>query len=432
MRKYAKVLFFSAAVIALLAVLLVFQMLRSENEIAIFVTGDTEGYIVPCGCRTSPAGGLSRRVTLMERFKAENPSRRVVPVELPSLFMDRGPARDVVNRALGDFLLSRGYIVSPGANDLLFGDKLRDYYKGEYYLAGEKGFKDEEVFELGGFRHIPLGKKGRLHLLFISETGLSERKLKDPLSVYREKTSKAPGDAYMVLGNLSPVTIQGMIKEKANLVAAVATWGHTATSMPQKADNTWVVFLGDKGRKYTLFEIGYFEGRWEIWPKTEYIDKDLDADPESERAVREALGKADEINHAAIEKSRAVKADPPYAGSVSCEKCHPEEAESWKKTRHAEATRTLEIDHQENNPECLACHSTGFGNGGYPDGKEIFGGVGCESCHGAGGGHPPKPMPEAGQAARKCGLCHTKRDSPNFNEDLYYRMVDHRSVKSGK
>ena len=427
MRRHVKMLIFAAAVIGMLAILLLFQALRSENEVALFVTGGAEGFLEPCGCRTSPAGGISRRVTLIEGARAENPSRKIIPVELPPLFMDRGPAKDVINRAFGEFLESRGYFVSPGPGDLQFGEKLRQYYRGDYCLAGEAGFRDGEVVELGGFKHLPFGKKGRLRLLFISETGLSERKLPDPLPLFREKIREAPDDAYIVMGNLSPVTIQEMVKEKVRLLAAVSVWGHMVTSLPQKADNTWAIFLGDKGRRYVLIEIGYFDGRWEAWPRTEYIGKDLKGDPTVDRSVEETLKKAAEMNAAELGRKLSAPSGKAFTGSASCGRCHAKEYAVWKQTRHSSATATLEIDHQEGNPECLVCHTTAFGKGGYPDSKELFEGVGCESCHEPGEGHPPGPQAAMKQGSRNCGSCHTRRDSPNFNEEIYFRMIEHGS-----
>ncbi len=424
-----KILVFSSAVILLLVLLLGLQSMRGENEIALFVTGGAEGYLVPCGCRTSPAGGLSRRITLIEEVNSENPRRRVIPVELPPLFMDRGPAKDIINSTFGDFLLSKGYIVSPGPRDLEFGKKLAEYYKGEYHLAGLQGYKDQEVIELGGYRHLPFGSKGKLRLLFISETALFGKKLEDPVEVFRREIRQAPGDAYIVMGNLSTMKIQEMVKEKANLLAIVSVWGHMVTTLPQKANDTWVVFLGDKGRRYALLEIGYFGGRWDIWPKCEYIHREQEADPSVEKQVQEIMEKAEGINLSEVDKSVVKPAGPSFTGTGSCGKCHVKEHDVWKKTGHGSALATLEIDHQQNNPECLPCHVTGFREGGYPVMKEQLSGVGCESCHGPGEGHPPKRHDSAKEAASACLRCHTKRDSPNFNREMYMKMIDHWTKK---
>lgn len=97
-----------------------------------------------------------------------------------------------------------------------------------------------------------------------------------------------------------------------------------------------------------------------------------------------------------------------YAGVKTCTKCHDMQGESWAETAHAKAFDSLkagaEADEKKKakldpakdytkDKDCIGCHSTGFGKpGGYavgvePGGAKALGSVGCESCHGAGGGY---------------------------------------------
>ena len=52
-----------------------------------------------------------------------------------------------------------------------------------------------------------------------------------------------------------------------------------------------------------------------------------------------------------------------------CVRCHSQEMSKWSLTKHARAWETLILRGEENNPECIACHSTGYGQpggfGGY-------------------------------------------------------------------
>lgn len=111
-----------------------------------------------------------------------------------------------------------------------------------------------------------------------------------------------------------------------------------------------------------------------------------------------------------------------YVGSAKCKMCHNKvekgaQYTKWLEGPHSGAFETLKSDESatiaaekgiEGNaweaPECLKCHATGFGDGGYEvkceafwnpaaDDKagakavkrmEALKGVGCESCHGAG------------------------------------------------
>lgn len=409
----------------LLGIFLSIQFLREENETTLFITGDLEGYLIPCGCRTSPAGGLSRRLPILEKIKVEKQNAKIVPVELPNVFMDRSPSKDLINKRVGDFLLRNNYLVAIGARDLSFGDKLKEYYNGTYFLAGVEGFKEEEIIELGGFKGLPFGEKGRLHLLFLSEL---EDKPELPEKVFKEKSEKYPNDAFVILGNISPQCVEKLLKENAQILGVFATWGNTVTSFPQKAKNSWVVFLGDKGRRYAKFDISYYDGKWSAWPETNYIDREMPFDKAEEDRVEKVLKEVEAKNEEILSSiAKKFEGNSDYLGSSYCKTCHKEEYEKWEKTTHFSATKVLEIDHQERNPECLVCHSTAFGKGGYPDNTKDFTGIGCEVCHGVGKNHPPAKM-KVEKGTQSCLKCHTKRDSPFFNEG-FLQLIDHSSKK---
>src|SRR5207249_4609360 len=42
------------------------------GDLVVWVTGDTRGYLEPCGCRRDQAGGLPARMTLISQDKAPN------------------------------------------------------------------------------------------------------------------------------------------------------------------------------------------------------------------------------------------------------------------------------------------------------------------------------------------------------------------------
>jgi len=66
-------------------------------------------------------------------------------------------------------------------------------------------------------------------------------------------------------------------------------------------------------------------------------------------------------------------------------------------------------------PECLSCHTTGYGKGGYEIGKapshnSNFENVQCESCHGPGGDHMKAPKSKKKstitRTPKSCAECH--------------------------
>lgn len=119
-----------------------------------------------------------------------------------------------------------------------------------------------------------------------------------------------------------------------------------------------------------------------------------------------------------------------YVGSSKCKMCHKkvekgDQFSKWVASPHAKAFDTLKSEKSAQiaaekgieveawkAPECLKCHTTGFGAGGYEvkcddfwnpaaDDKagakavkrmESLKGVGCESCHGAGSKYKSKKV----------------------------------------
>lgn len=92
-----------------------------------------------------------------------------------------------------------------------------------------------------------------------------------------------------------------------------------------------------------------------------------------------------------------------HAVKKGCTKCHKKQYKSWLKTRHGKAMENLkagvkkeekiraELDPDKDytrDKDCLECHTTGFGKGGYLIGNKRkirkFSNVGCEACHGGG------------------------------------------------
>ncbi len=111
--------------------------------------------------------------------------------------------------------------------------------------------------------------------------------------------------------------------------------------------------------------------------------------------------------------------DAKYVGSKKCRSCHLKEHKTWRKTKHYKTFEQLEGP-EKKDPDCLKCHTTGYGKpGGFVSEKDTpdLRSTGCESCHGPGGKHvvAAKSAPETGKwdkkmsktpAANTCVKCH--------------------------
>ncbi len=158
--------------------------------------------------------------------------------------------------------------------------------------------------------------------------------------------------------------------------------------------------------------------------------------------------------------------DRKYVGASKCKTCHKkasqgEQYKIWKASAHAKAYETLGtekakkygkkrgIDNPQQSEKCLKCHVTA-----YNVDKKLLGkkydktqGVGCESCHGAGGDYYKKKTMKklfAGKikpesvgltlpTEKVCLDCHND-ESPSFqgfDYDKYFEKIKH-PIPEGK
>lgn len=120
-----------------------------------------------------------------------------------------------------------------------------------------------------------------------------------------------------------------------------------------------------------------------------------------------------------------------YVGSQACESCHSAEFATWSQSPHAKSIESLAAKNEANNADCLRCHTTGFGRGGFPDDAKPadqpdLARVGCESCHGPGSDHIGENANRVGTIIsltdkcdscvilQICGGCHDDANDPGF------------------
>ncbi len=152
---------------------------------------------------------------------------------------------------------------------------------------------------------------------------------------------------------------------------------------------------------------------------------------------------------------------PDYVGNRWCNDCHSDESMTYNRSAHNRAMQPLNQKKEQRNPDCLPCHTTGYGETGgyrdYTDTQHLLN-VGCESCHGPAKEHlcletqlkeaikmnSNKKATEAQLALieansgdydhkiRKevpeeiCLKCHTEEWSPNFDYEKLLPIVSHK------
>jgi hypothetical protein len=125
---------------------------------------------------------------------------------------------------------------------------------------------------------------------------------------------------------------------------------------------------------------------------------------------------------------------PYYIGNRKCRLCHFEYFKEWEKDPHANSFARL--GRMKNNPYCLKCHTTGYGEAqGFVTEKITpeLRGVQCEACHGPGSKHKDNPHDKGSlpigrkiDYQRVCIKCHDRNWTPEFDYDEYKKRIEHR------
>lgn len=114
-----------------------------------------------------------------------------------------------------------------------------------------------------------------------------------------------------------------------------------------------------------------------------------------------------------------------YVGSAACGECHPDQYETFSRhSKKATSRKSVEIMAadltDEELRECYACHTTGYGKGGFVsyEATPHLADVGCETCHGPGAAHaregdPARIMLEP--RLSDCEVCHNSERVADFN-----------------
>jgi nitrate/TMAO reductase-like tetraheme cytochrome c subunit len=149
-----------------------------------------------------------------------------------------------------------------------------------------------------------------------------------------------------------------------------------------------------------------------------------------------------------------------FAGSAACAECHQASYDVWKESGHAQALTTLETQspRRDGDPECLSCHVVGWVPQKYEPFEGGFAGMavtphlahqGCENCHGPAATHTAVERgdvkatdeqrdrlrsdlalslatpEERERAVNNCLECHDLDNSPKFDFDTYWPMIEH-------
>ncbi|MGQ0635967.1 MAG: multiheme c-type cytochrome [Planctomycetaceae bacterium] len=407
-----------------------------RQEVTLIVSGDTAGWIVPCGCTSNQSGGLLRRGTVVARER-QNKS---------AILVDAGGASagtSAYHRLKFTAILRGELLMGLAAHNLgnpeaaLGVDELRRIETELHVpfvsanlrdIAGRLVTAPCRIVEAGGLRVAFVG-------VLSPREAIAGCTIDEPRDAILSTLQRAAGqyDRVVVLAWLTEADLRDLA---ANLPEADAViGGPTGQSLsPEAVGRTLVASAANKGKFLVRVTIPAQDGT--AWTGTvlELTDRfeDDPAQVANLQSFRHDLSERDfaaETTGLAPPLSSGAPPDYRVAGSQACQRCHADDYDRWHGSAHAHAWETLAAENAHVDPECQRCHATGYGlPGGFRTvaaSADRFG-VGCESCHGPSLAHVEQLRRRTLMAARdECRRCHDHENSPQFEFASYWKRIIH-------
>jgi hypothetical protein len=433
-----------------------------SRPLVVVVSGDTDGWIVPCGCTSNQSGGLPRRASYVAEL--------VRDAAVLAADAEGAPHTNARQR----FPTQPTAVLVADAGGAPRGKSAYDRLKFEAILRGE--------LAMGIVAHnIGAGEAAsgpeylrevarRIHAPFVSTNVLLENgePLVEPL-----RTIAASGRDVAILGVLSPrfaaaglriappreailqalqkaggryttvIVLAYVPEEELQPLAEglpevdVVVGGPTGQPVQPRQVGPTLVLSATKQGKF-LARLDAPPDRKQHWKGgiVELSDRFAD-DPAQVANVAEFRRELGRRDMAAADTSFAPALPPgapkdyAVAGSATCRDCHKTETRSWDNSHHAHAWKSLQDRAAQVDPDCQRCHTTGYGlPGGFVSAARspILVEVGCEDCHGPSQEHVRDPKIHTGyfaQAANQCTACHDRENSPTFEFNGYWAKIRH-------
>ena len=418
---------------------------ESDPNLTLLISGEELGYLEPCGCAEGQLGGFPRRDSVIQQLTVKG--KTLLPVANGDLIDDASRQSELKAEIGFAALKEMGYVAyNVGERDLLLGIDRLKYLQdasGIPFLSANLFHGENRVFQPFVLRTVNLqGNQIQVAIIGILSQSFEvqvenagvDLRLADPTIVLRDLVEKLDQatDLIILLAHADFAESEALASTFPQIDVVVS--GHEGEELqedPVFIENTLLLNTGTKGKA-----LGQLDIRWsddKAVPEYKFqallLSEHL---PDSPRMIElltlyQGMLLAENL-------SVDLEREPPatggiYVGSANCKGCHPEAYAIWEKSKHAHAYQTLVSHGHATDPECLTCHTVGFGfQAGFvsiettpklPD-------VGCENCHGVGGNHIKNPQKGYGQVTQAdCLTCHTAQNSPKFDYKLYLPKIRH-------
>ncbi len=419
----------------------------SSGEVLIVFSGEELGSLEPCGCFEGQIGGISRRGSLVDSLRKQK--KTVIPVSLGDLTKGFGRQQEIKAEFLCRAMDEMGYVAhNLGEKDIEMGLPLISYLSQAYkvkFLSSNVEFADPLSLELNRclIKECPdAARPCKVAFLGIVSKSLISDYLSDCVTVHDPAEALRPlvkdlrGSVDLIV-LLSHAPLEESI-EFAKLFPEIGLiiTGH-GIDEPEGAitchNNTLIVTPGTMGKqlgvvRYSMDKTGLTRKSIALM-QLGHSQKDSQRMASLLKEYQQMLIDEDLLGKTV---QAPLKDGALYVGSAACGICHKAVYRHWLKTRHGAAYNTLVNGGHQYDPECIACHTTGYGYvSGFLSEKENKNliDVGCESCHGAGSLHTANVRDTSykyrATGEGRCETCHDSEHSVKFKFDAYWEKIKH-------
>ncbi|MFQ5673789.1 MAG: multiheme c-type cytochrome [Nitrospinales bacterium] len=409
-------------------------------DLLILYTGNTFGELKPCGCaKEEDQGGIERRAAYFKEVRSG--TRNVLLLDSGDSFKEPTVQGKIKARYLMRSMARMNYdAVVPGDKDFVYGTRFLGELKGIPWVAANlvspapvlppyqiKRFENGLAVAIVGLVAPELfyaGPHTDIHVRAPRETlenllpGLRQKEHPDLVILLTHMPRQRALDFLDVAG--VDVVINGHIEKATDLIDMT----------PVRRAERIFAQAGPRGQKVGELRVTLdAAGKKHFQQRMVKLDSHVKFDPEMVKLYGEYNEKIEEIFFAALAAKKNKGREKNYATETVCKQCHAEAHDIWSRSRHAGAYATLQKVNKAFDPECLVCHTVGFGRpGGFlseTDTPELEN-VQCEVCHGPGLAHSRAPRRGWSQPARQaCKRCHVKNHSPRFDYADYWPRIKH-------
>ena len=461
-------------------------------KLALVATGEQLGYFEPCGCTANQLGGMSRRASLFEKIRSlgwdvrgidvGSVSRRTGTQAKLKFETSLEALREFKYVALGlgpeELKLEAGYLLSQHLSD---GDEPLKFLGANLTFFGSKDLGTplaSAIFEVNG---VKVGvtsvmsdsiRKAAIPDMTPEQAANAEIQWTDPAEALTSVLKEFDDASVTVRILLAQTTLEESKKlaedfPDLTLIVRANGFGEGADNA-EMVGSVRLIEVGKKGKAAGV--IGLYPGDTENPVRFELVPLSAELFSDSDRMTQLMQSYQDRLKSEAVAKTDGTIPHPSgatYVGAAKCGECHTTAHEIWSNTTHAHALESLDPTFKRKgferlrgvnksfDPECIACHVTGWDPEEYlryesgfvnaefaADDAEkqlqgLLAGNQCENCHGPGNRHVEFIEADNKTAAIKemkvtllqveqtCHKCHDGDNSPAFNFEKYWEDVKH-------